>query len=141
MTRQVDPARPDCNPLTFVFFFKKRHRFDFFKKIESIRTTRSKPGTQALNRIGFKNYGYYNLKHYLSRICYPNTPLFSYIFVFFKVISQGCLFKRESRQILIKDCMLEKANLATTKEQILQIFKKLTMCSTTMQNITLKQFQ
>jgi hypothetical protein len=35
LTRQVDPAKPGCNPLTFVFFFLlKRCRFEFFFKIE-----------------------------------------------------------------------------------------------------------
>jgi hypothetical protein len=56
-TRRVDPARPgqklDCDPLTFVFLLKRRH-FDFFKKLT--RATRSKSGTQALDRAGSKNY-------------------------------------------------------------------------------------
>ena len=29
----TDPAKPGCNPLTFILFFLlKRRRFDFFKK-------------------------------------------------------------------------------------------------------------
>jgi hypothetical protein len=34
LTRQVDPAKPGCNPLTFFFFLLKRCRFEFFLKIE-----------------------------------------------------------------------------------------------------------
>ena len=33
LTRQVDPAKPGCNPLNF-FFLLKRCRFEFFFKIE-----------------------------------------------------------------------------------------------------------
>jgi len=59
----ADPVRPGqnpvTNPLTFVFFLLKRHRFKFFFK-ELTRPTRSnpvtrpKPGTQALDRAGHR---------------------------------------------------------------------------------------
>ena len=57
VTRWVDPARPDqdpvVNPLTFFFvFLLKRRRFDFKKKRTDPANlvTRSKPGTRALDR-------------------------------------------------------------------------------------------
>ena len=45
---------PTSNPLTFIFFLffflLKRRCFDFFKKKNLTRPTRSKPGTRALDR-------------------------------------------------------------------------------------------
>jgi len=58
VTQRVDPPRPYCNPLIFVFLLKQR-RFDFLKNgiNPGDSMTWSKPRTRALDRAEFKNYG------------------------------------------------------------------------------------
>ena len=68
----VDLAKPGCNPLTFFFFTKTTPFWIFFKiGIDSTDpVTRSKPGTQALDRAGFKNYGHIPYCFNIQCLCY-----------------------------------------------------------------------
>ena len=79
MTRQ--PGWPSKTRLQHVdFFLLKRRRFEFFFKIgidSADPVTRSKPGTQALDRAGhwagFRNYGYVPYCFIIQCLCYHHN--------------------------------------------------------------------
>jgi len=69
MTRRVDPVTrlTRQNPVaTRWLFFIKTTPFWIFFKYGLTRSTRSKPGTQVLDRAGFKNYDFRILSNSLT---------------------------------------------------------------------------
>jgi hypothetical protein len=50
VTWWVDPAKPGCKPVDFVFLLKRRHFDFFFKNNPAEPMIQSKPETWVLNR-------------------------------------------------------------------------------------------